>query len=89
MKNGARSNKGPLTNQDKKPGLPKTGGRNNQGRITTRHIGGGFKRAYRAVEYRKEEYTTVMSAVITRVEYDPNRTAYLAECVSKDKTFSS
>ncbi|MBQ2983995.1 MAG: 50S ribosomal protein L2 [Clostridia bacterium] len=51
--------------------LTKTGGRNNTGRITTRHIGGGHKRAYRVVDFKRDKIG-VPGTVMT-IEYDPNR----------------
>src|ERR671918_1890326 len=57
--------------------LPKKGGRNNQGRITTRHQGGGHKRAYRVVDFRRYDKDGV-PATVAHIEYDPNRTARLA-----------
>ena len=54
--------------------LPKTGGRNNQGRITTRHIGGGHKRQYRIIDFRRNDKDGV-NAKVAHIEYDPNRTA--------------
>ncbi|MDD0844332.1 50S ribosomal protein L2 [Pseudomonas sp. Gutcm_11s] len=54
----------------------KTGGRNNNGRITTRHIGGGHKQHYRLVDFRRNK--DGIPAVVERVEYDPNRTAHIA-----------
>ncbi len=57
-------------------GLTKTGGRNNHGRITAYHRGGGHKRSYRKIDFkrnRKDEQATVV-----RIEYDPNRTAFIA-----------
>ena len=60
-----------------------TGGRNNYGRITSRHIGGGSKHKYRIIDfYRKKKD---ISAVVERIEYDPNRTAYIALITYKDK----
>lgn len=56
---------------------PKTGGRNNQGRITTRHIGGGHKQAYRLVDFRRYDKDGV-PARVAEIEYDPNRTARIA-----------
>ena len=56
---------------------PKTGGRNNQGRITTRHIGGGHKQAYRLVDFRRYHKDGV-PARVAEIEYDPNRTARIA-----------
>ena len=54
----------------------KTGGRNNTGRITTRHIGGGHKQHYRVVDFRPNK--DGIPATVERIEYDPNRTAYIA-----------
>lgn len=54
----------------------KTGGRNNAGRITTRHQGGGHKQHYRIVDFRRNK--DGIPAVVERVEYDPNRTAHIA-----------
>src|SRR3712207_3330817 len=57
--------------------LSKTGGRNNQGRITTRHKGGGHKRAYRVIDFRRNDKDGV-NAKVAHIEYDPNRAAILA-----------
>ncbi|QDO98943.1 50S ribosomal protein L2 [Ferrovibrio terrae] len=57
-------------------GLKKTGGRNHFGRITTRHIGGGHKRRYRMIDFKRRKFD--ISAVVERIEYDPNRTAFIA-----------
>jgi large subunit ribosomal protein L2 len=57
--------------------LSKTGGRNNAGRITTRHIGGGHKRAYRVIDFRRHDKDGV-PAKVAHIEYDPNRTARIA-----------
>lgn len=54
----------------------KTGGRNNQGRITTRHQGGGHKQRYRLVDFKRSK--DGVPGRIERIEYDPNRTAHLA-----------
>jgi len=56
---------------------PKTGGRNNQGRITTRHIGGGHKQAYRLVDFKRYDKDGI-PAKVAHIEYDPNRTARIA-----------
>jgi large subunit ribosomal protein L2 len=56
---------------------PKTGGRNNTGRITTRHIGGGHKQAYRLVDFKRYDKDGV-PAKVAQIEYDPNRTARVA-----------
>ncbi|MDD5586575.1 MAG: 50S ribosomal protein L2 [Alphaproteobacteria bacterium] len=65
-------------------GLNKTGGRNNKGRITTRHIGGGHARRYRIVDFKRNKFD--MPAVVERLEYDPNRTAFLALITYQDET---
>jgi len=57
-------------------GLTKSGGRNNTGRITMRRIGGGAKRLYRIVDFKRNKLD--MSATVVRIEYDPNRTAFIA-----------
>ncbi len=57
--------------------LSKTGGRNASGRITTRHIGGGHKRAYRVIDFRRGDKDGV-NAKVAHIEYDPNRTARIA-----------
>jgi len=54
----------------------KTGGRNHQGRITCRHVGGGHKRKYRLVDFKRDKDGIV--AKVERLEYDPNRSAFLA-----------
>ena len=53
------------------------GGRNNAGRITTRHQGGGHKRAYRVIDFRRHDKDGV-PAKVAHIEYDPNRTARIA-----------
>ncbi len=60
----------------------KSGGRNNQGRITTRHIGGGHKQHYRVIDFKRNK--TDIPAVVERIEYDPNRTANIALLLFKD-----
>ena len=57
--------------------LHKTGGRNNTGRITTRHKGGGHKRQYRLIDFRRHDKDGV-NARVAHIEYDPNRTARIA-----------
>jgi len=52
-----------------------TGGRNNNGRITTRFRGGGHKKAYRVVDFKRAKH---QPAVVERIEYDPNRTGFIA-----------
>jgi large subunit ribosomal protein L2 len=57
-------------------GLRKKGGRNNQGHITARRIGGGHKRRYRKIDFKRSKLD--VTAVVERLEYDPNRTAFIA-----------
>lgn len=57
-------------------GKRKTGGRNNTGRITTRHIGGGHKQLLRLIDFKRTKFD--VEAVVERIEYDPNRTAFIA-----------
>lgn len=57
-------------------GLTSKGGRNNRGRITQRRRGGGVKRAYRLVDFKRNKYD--VEATVERLEYDPNRTAFIA-----------
>jgi len=54
----------------------KSGGRNNQGRITTRHRGGGHKQRYRVIDFKRDK--DGVDGVVERLEYDPNRTAHIA-----------
>jgi len=56
--------------------LRKHGGRNNRGRITTRHRGGGHRRAYRIVDFKRDK--TEVPARVATIEYDPNRSARIA-----------
>jgi len=57
-------------------GLTSKGGRNNAGRITARRRGGGHKRSYRMVDFKRSKMD--MPATVERIEYDPNRTAFIA-----------
>ena len=59
-----------------------TGGRNNNGRITTRHRGGGHKKHYRIIDFKRDK--DVVPGHIERIEYDPNRSAHLALILYKD-----
>ena len=54
----------------------KTGGRNNNGRITTRHIGGGHKQHYRVIDFKRDK--DGIPGKVERIEYDPNRSAHIA-----------
>ena len=74
-----------ITNPDLYKGKPcealvskskRSGGRNNQGRITTRHIGGGHKRKYRIIDFKRDKDN--ITAKVERLEYDPNRNANIA-----------
>jgi large subunit ribosomal protein L2 len=56
--------------------LHKSGGRNNRGRITSRHRGGGHKRIYRVIDFRRDK--VAVPATVKAVEYDPNRSARIA-----------
>jgi len=67
-------------------GLCKTGGRNNFGHITTRHIGGGHKQKYRLIDFKRNKLD--MEAVVERIEYDPNRTSHIALVKYSDNTYS-
>ena len=60
-----------------------TGGRNNYGRITSRHIGGGSKHKYRILDFFRKKRN--VSATVDRIEYDPNRSAYIALITYSDK----
>ena len=57
-------------------GQSSTGGRNNNGRITSRFRGGGHKQAYRRIDFRRSKFD--VPATVERLEYDPNRTAFIA-----------
>src|SRR5438105_15765577 len=57
-------------------GKPKTGGRNNRGRITSRFIGGGHKQKYREIDFRRDKRN--IPATVAAIEYDPNRSARIA-----------
>ncbi|HOP86872.1 MAG TPA: 50S ribosomal protein L2 [Syntrophorhabdaceae bacterium] len=56
--------------------LKKTGGRNHSGRITTRHIGGGHKRKYRIIDFKRDKFD--IPGKVSSIEYDPNRSANIA-----------
>ena len=57
-------------------GLSSSGGRNNYGRVTSHHRGGGHKRSYRKIDFKRRKWD--VEATIERLEYDPNRTAFIA-----------
>jgi len=60
----------------------KSGGRNNHGRITTRHVGGGHKQSYRLIDFKRDK--DGIAATVERLEYDPNRSANIALLLYKD-----
>ncbi len=60
----------------------KTGGRNNQGRMTVQHIGGGAKRKYRLIDYKRNKFN--ITGKVASIEYDPNRNANIALINYKD-----
>jgi len=55
--------------------MKKSGGRNNQGRMTMRYKGGGHKRRYRVIDFKRDKYDVV--GEVTSIEYDPNRSVFL------------
>jgi large subunit ribosomal protein L2 len=57
-------------------GLTKSGGRNNKGRVTARRRGGGHKRLYRIIDFKRNHHN--VPATVERIEYDPNRSAFIA-----------
>jgi large subunit ribosomal protein L2 len=57
-------------------GLTKSGGRNNNGRLTAFRVGGGHKKAYRVIDFKRRKFD--MPATVERLEYDPNRSAFIA-----------
>src|SRR3954452_12478902 len=88
-RNASVSDFSELTDKNKKPEksltvpLKKTGGRNNQGFITARHRGGGHKRMYRIIDFRRHDKDG-MPAQVTHIEYDPNRSARIALVLYQD-----
>jgi len=67
-------------------GKSKTGGRNNLGRITSWHRGGGHKQLYRLVDFKRKKWD--IAATVERIEYDPNRTAFIALLRYEDGEYS-
>ena len=63
--------------------VKKTGGRNNRGRVTVRHRGGGHKRRYRIIDFKRDK---AGAATVKSIEYDPNRTARIALVIFEDGT---
>ena len=66
--------------------LKKNAGRNSYGHITVRHRGGGNKRKYRVIDFKREKLD--MPATVQRIEYDPNRSAFIALIKYEDETLS-
>ncbi len=64
----------------------KTGGRNNRGRITNRHQGGGHKQRYRIIDFKRNK--DGMKATVERIEYDPNRSAHIALIKYEDDVYN-
>ncbi len=62
--------------------IKKSGGRNNKGQVTARHIGGGHKRRYRLIDFRRAKHG--IPAKVTALEYDPNRSSHIALLVYAD-----
>ena len=62
--------------------VSKTGGRNNQGRMTVRHIGGGAKRKYRVIDFKRNKFG--VTGKVSTIEYDPNRNANIALITYRD-----
>ena len=60
----------------------RTGGRNNKGKMTSRHIGGGHKKRYRIIDFKRDKFD--IPAIVKSIEYDPNRTAFIALLEYKD-----
>ena len=62
--------------------VKKTAGRNSYGRITVRHIGGGNRKKYRVIDFKRDKQG--MNATVTTLEYDPNRSAFIALVTYED-----
>ncbi|NNJ88245.1 MAG: 50S ribosomal protein L2, partial [Eudoraea sp.] len=62
--------------------LKKSGGRNSHGKMTIRHRGGGHKRRYRLVDFKRMKHN--VEAEVKSIQYDPNRTAFIALIIYKD-----
>jgi large subunit ribosomal protein L2 len=62
--------------------MKRSGGRNNQGRMTMRYVGGGHKRKYRLIDFKRDKDN--MTATVKTIEYDPNRSSYIALVVYED-----
>ena len=62
--------------------IKKSGGRNNQGRMTMRYLGGGHKRLYRIIDFKRDKVGVL--GIVSTIEYDPNRSAYISLIKYKD-----
>ena len=60
----------------------RSGGRNNDGRMTMRYLGGGHKKKYRIIDFKREKFS--IPAVVKTIEYDPNRSSFIALIEYKD-----
>ena len=60
----------------------RTGGRNNEGKMTMRYMGGGHKQMYRLIDFKRDK--DEIPAIVKTIEYDPNRTARIALVIYKD-----
>ena len=65
-------------------GLHSKGGRNNLGRMTVRHRGGGHKRRYRVIDFKRRKFD--VAGTVERLEYDPNRSAFIALVTYQDNS---
>merc|ERR1712228_258171 len=70
--------------QKLKKGFHRVNGRNNQGKITVRHRGGGHKRSYRLISFKRND----ISGVVKKIEYDPNRSARIALIKTKENLYT-
>merc|ERR1712013_191040 len=70
--------------QKLKKGFHRVNGRNNQGKITVRHRGGGHKRSYRLISFKRND----ISGVVQKIEYDPNRSARIALIKTKENLYT-
>ena len=67
-------------------GLPKKAGRNNRGRVTSRRRGGGVKRLYRIIDFKRDK--TGIEATVAHIEYDPNRTMRTAKSATSSRPWA-
>ena len=67
-------------------GIKRSSGRDNQGHVTSRHRGGGHKRSYRMIDFKRNKFD--MEATVERIEYDPNRSSHIALIKYEDGTLA-